>query len=189
LEAILDINRLQLICFFILVALFLSACATNQSTYFRKHQATLADERKDWGLCGGDFFPSGALKPEISEEVLHCMRGKGYETLNDYYVEEHVGFVRNDNPEDFRLEPGVLRTCGVRWPEKGLCSYQGYIPKRILQDFVKCMSSYGYQVALPRWKLGIPVVDDRRDFDPLFCMYLTPRNSKGGVSLGNRRVE
>ncbi len=178
-------NRVLLL----LSLLLLTACAMNESTYFRKYEASLGDERREWGLCGGSFFPSGQLRPEVTSTVIECMRRKGFETINDYYLEEHVGFIRKDNLEDYYIGSDVLEACGMHWlsDESTFCKTYGYIPRRSLPSFVNCMARNGYELTLPRYKLGFRVVDDPPP-DRNFCMVLTPRNQKGGVSLGNART-
>jgi len=170
-------------------ASFLVSCASSQATYFRKLNASVEDERRDWGLCGGDFYPSGLVKPQVSESILQCMVSKGYETLNDYYIEEHIGFVRRDKLEDYYIPIATLSNCGMTWLESGaICKHQGFVLRETLPSFVNCMSRAGYALALPRYKMGILIVNDLDTLSPLFCAFLTPRNQQGGMSLGNRRT-
>jgi len=172
-----------------LLVVILQGCGYANMTYFRKHQATIEDERRDWGLCGGNFFPDGKVRPALDAKTLECMNKKGYETINDYYVEQHIGFMNRQNPSKSYIESEILAACGFRWHQDGICQNEPYIFKDRLAAAVKCMSRNGFEATPPRYKHGFRIVDGLRPPESLFCTSLTPRNKKGGVSLGDWRLE
>lgn len=77
----------------------LVGCGASEATFFRKHGATVKEERVDWGLCGGNFQPGGAVRPNFDPELLRCMQAKGYATINNYYVEDFVWWMHRTEEE------------------------------------------------------------------------------------------
>lgn len=170
--------------------LFLQGCAYNQMTYFRKHNATVADERTDWGLCGGNFLPDGQVRPAMDANVLKCMSEKGYQSINDYYVEQQISFMYRANPSKFYIDSEVEDKCGFgRLRESFFCKTEAFILKRNLPRVIACMSTNGYEAILPRYKSAYRIIDDERKLSKDYCLSMTPRSGKGGVSLGGARLE
>ncbi|MEO5669860.1 MAG: hypothetical protein ABIR26_04125 [Ramlibacter sp.] len=170
-------------------ALVLVGCAYGNMTSFRKHGASLEDERRDWGLCGGDFHTNGAPRVTPDGKVVGCMRNKGYQTLNDYYVEQKVSFVNLRNPEKKYVPTEALEQCGFsQFEKKGLCS-EFFVEKAKLPATIRCLSSWGFEPTIPDQGGGFRIVDDVRALPPNFCLYLTPRNGKGGVTFNGWRWE
>lgn len=157
----------------------LVGCATTspQGTYFRKSSTSKANERTDWGLCGGNFHPDGSVRPDFDRSVLSCMRAKGYETLNDYYVEQFVDFYDPRKPQDVN-SPSVetQKACGMQRSEEGLCGAKGYIWRSRLQAFTSCMTKKGYQLMLPRDTWAVQIMEDAKEFNPLFCLTMHRKN-------------
>lgn len=174
----------------LIIILVLEGCGYANMTYFRKHQATIEDERRDWGLCGGNFLPNGNITASMDAKVLKCMSKKGYETINDYYEEQHIGFVNREDPGKLYIDSQVLQECGFeKRKEKNSICPDYYIYKSKLSAVVACMSRKGFDATPPRYKHGFRIIDGLSPPDPLFCTSLTPRNKKGGVSLGDSRLE
>jgi hypothetical protein len=172
------------------VLLGLQACGYREATYFRKHEATLEDERRDWGLCGGNFYPSGRLIPVISPPVLKCMHEKGYLTMNDYYEEDHIAFIDSKNPEETLISEDDRNACGIKNTGRdSICWIQNYIVKDTLPNVIKCMRRRGFEPALPKNKSGYRLIDNERTLSKLYCLTLSPKNKKGGISLFQWRVE
>lgn len=170
--------------------LVLQGCAYNQMTYFRKHKATVADERTDWGLCGGNFLPDGQVQPVMDTKILKCMSDKGYQSLNDYYVEQQISFMYRADPTKFYIDSEVEDKCGFsRLRESFACKTYAFILKRNLSRAMACMSANGYDAILPRDKSAYRIIDDDRKLSQNFCLSMTPRSGKGGVSLGGARLE
>ncbi len=172
--------------------LLLQGCGYAQMTYFRKHSASMTDERRDWGLCGGNFLANGQLKAVIDKDILRCMTDKGYLTLNDYYVEQQVSFVSRRTPEKTYIEPEIIRICGFSQLDrksKMPCQAEPYILKSQQASVVKCMSGHDFEPTLPRQGTAFRIIPDQDKVHPHFCLSLTPRNGKGGVSLFQTRWE
>ena len=183
-------SRSGYLCFLVAVlSLILQGCAYNEMTYFRKHRATVADERKDWGLCGGNFLPDGQVQPVMDADILKCMSGKGYQSLNDYYVEQQISFINRAKPSSFYIASEILDKCGFSQLREGICKHEAYILKKNLSRVMNCMSTNGYEAALPRYKSAYRIIENDRQLGRDFCLSLTPRSGKGGVSLGGARWE
>lgn len=172
----------------VIASLSIQGCAYNEMTYFRKHGATVPDERREWGLCGGNFQPDGQVWPTIDTSALKCMSEKGYQSLNDYYVEQQISFINRSNPDSIYIDNEILEQCGFRRVD-GLCKTERYIPKSQLSRIIRCMSGRSYEVTLPRYKSAFRIIENDRGLSPNFCLTMTPRNGKEGVSLGGWRFE
>jgi hypothetical protein len=174
----------------LVAAIMLTGCAGNKMTSFRKHGASMEDERRDWGLCGGDFHANGRLRTTPNGTVVECMRDKGYLTLNDYYVEQHISFVNVRQPEQGYVPTDTLQACRFLQLDKGLCS-RGvfFLTKANLAASIKCMSSRGFEPTVPDQGSGFQIVDNVRTLSPNFCLSLTPRNQMGGVRFNGWRWE
>lgn len=174
------------------LAIALTSCGLTQATYFRSYSATQEDERAAWGLCGGDFLPNGQLDPKIEPRVVSCMRNRGFLMINEYYVEDHIDFVlRSDPAERFYIYTD-LKECGAQAVDSGICSethFGLHVDRRDVPALSRCMSRKGYTPALPRYKQGLRIIENGREINGNFCLSLTPRNQKGGVSLGKYRFE
>jgi hypothetical protein len=177
------------ILFLMSILLFVQGCAYREMTYFRKHGATVADERADWGLCGGNYLPGGQLESLVNSDILKCMSEKGYQSLNDYYFEQQISFVNRMNPTSFYIPFDVLDKCGFNHLQKGVCSQERYILKQRVSQVLRCMSFHGYEATPPRYKSAYRIIEERRGPSPNFCLTLTPKNGKGGISLGGWRFE
>ena len=70
-----------------------------------------------------------------------------------------------------------------------MCGTERYILKARLSNAIDCMSRLGYEPVLPRYNWAYRIVDNDRDLRPNYCLSLTPRNGKGGASLGRWRLE
>ncbi|MBN8462456.1 MAG: hypothetical protein J0M01_06525 [Dechloromonas sp.] len=171
------------------LSLFMEGCAYKEMTYFRKPNATVAEERTDWGLCGGNFLPDGQVQPVMDEKLLNCMSKKGYQSINDYYVEQQISFKNRANPTSFYIASETVDNCGFSHLSEGLCKHERYILKRNLSRAIACMSANGYEATLPRYKSAYRIIDNDRQLSGSFCLSLTPRSGKGGVSLGGARWE
>lgn len=174
----------------IFAMLFAQGCAQQGMTYFRKTQASVADERRDWGLCGGNFLANGEVLPKMTPKVLICMRDHGYQSINDYYVEQQLSFIDNVNSTVISIFDTQIDQyqCGFRRTQ-GLCKVEPYIPRSRLSNVISCMSSNGYEATLPRYKSAFRIIEDTQEVSPNFCLALTPRSGNGGVSLGGWRLE
>lgn len=171
------------------ILLFVKGCAYKEMTYFRKHGATVTDERTDWGLCGGNYLPDGQLESLVNTDILKCMSEKGYQSLNDYYFEQQISFVNRMAPTSVYIPFEILDNCGFNYLHKGVCSQERYILKHKVSQVIQCMSHHGYEATLPRYKLAYRIIEERRGPSPNFCLALTPKNGKGGISIGGRRFE
>ena len=179
------------LCFSVAVlSLVIQGCAYKEMTYFRKQGATVAQERTDWGLCGGNFLPDGQVRPEMDANVLKCMSEKGYQSINDYYVEQQISFMYRANPSKFYIDSEVEDKCGFsRLRESFFCKHEAFILKRNLSRVIACLSTNGYEAILPRYKSAYRIIDDERKLSKDYCLSMTPRSGKGGVSLGGARLE
>ena len=164
-------------------------CSSNRATYFRKHGNTIDQEREAWGLCGGNFFKDGTLKPLNDERILSCMEKKGYKTINAYYEETFVSWTRAKSGKEIFFNRDDVLACGARLLPKGLCKETPFILSSELNSVNRCMEKKGYALSIPRYKLGIRIYDNLAKIERNFCLYYTPVNKKGGVSLGNWRME
>lgn len=173
----------------LMFALLLEGCAYKEMTYFRKHTATVDDERRDWRLCGGSFLPDGQVSPNVDPKVLQCMNEKGYQSLNDYYEEQQISFVNNLGPDPWYVPGNILDACGFRRLKDGICGSTYYVEKYDIAKVMRCMSSHGYRAVPPRYKSSFRIIESKTPPNSNFCLYLTPKNGKGGVSLGGRRLE
>lgn len=173
------------------LALFfaVNSCGYREATYFRKYQATQQDERTAWGLCGGDFLPNGRVHPTIEREVIDCMRSRGFVTLNQYYVEDHIGFSSIRDPADNFYIKQHLEACGVVYPPETICEIFPYVFRNELSEVSSCMAERGYTPSLPRYKQGVRIFEEHAAVPKLFCLTLSPKNQRGGISLGSSRIE
>ena len=157
----------------LLITLSLASCATTPNTFFRKVDASEADERMDWGLCGGDFFADGSVRPDFDRSVLNCMYGKGYRTMNEYYVEQFVDFYDPRSPQDVNSPSlDTLVACGVERYSGGLCDSQNVVDRRKLSSFVKCMTAKGYRSVLPRTRWAVRIIENNEEITSSFCLML-----------------
>ena len=160
----------------LLVASLLASCATTQNTYFRKADASRADERADWGLCGGDFFPDGSVRPDFDRSVLSCMYEKGYRTMNEYYVEQFVDFYDPRSPQDVNSPSfDTKKACGVERYSGGICDFQNVVDRSKLKSFVSCMTAKGYRPILPRSSLAVRIIENGEEVTQAFCLMLQRR--------------
>lgn len=151
----------------------ITSCSTMQLTPMRRANASMSDQRRDWGLCGGNFLPNGMVRPDYGASVIACMRSKGYQTLNDYYVEQHVDF-SNINDRYVYAPKDVLRQCGVQYVADTLCSNQGYVMRSRLPQVSSCMQRKGYSLSLPQSFVdSVRILEDNKPFSPLFCLDMT----------------
>lgn len=182
--------RKKLIIFLLPVLFGLQACGYREATYFRKNKATLEDERREWGLCGGNFYSNGRLSPVISVPVINCMHDKGYLTMNDYYEEDHISFLNSKTPEETFIYEDDRNACGIKNTIKNsICEGQSYIVKDTLPNVIKCMRRRGFEPALPRNKAAIRLIDDEKTLSNTYCLTLSPKNKRGGISLFQWRLE
>ena len=177
--------------FLLSLIVLVQGCAYNEMTYFRKHGATLEDERRDWGLCGGNFLADQQLSPVIQRGALTCMREKGYLTLNDYYEENFISF-QSLNRENASPTLKEMEQCGLRTykaKEKKACSGTRFVLTSDLAKVTQCMKLNGYEPTIPRFGKVVRLVDDPSKLHPNFCVFLSPKNRRGGVSFGGTRLE
>lgn len=173
----------------ILLVAMIQGCAYNEMTYFRKHGATLEDERRDWGLCGGNFLADQQVSPIINREALTCMSKKGYLTINDYYEEQFISFQRltrdNSPPTVSQME-----ACGYRmYKASNTCKGHWFVLTSDLPKVTQCMSRYGYEPTIPRFGKTVRLVEDPTKLHPVFCTFLSPKNRRGDPSLSGNRLE
>ena len=126
-----------------LASLFTSGCSSPQATYFRKHGGTVNDERVAWGLCGGNFFENGALHPIRSNKVLECMERKGYQTINEYYEETLVAWIKEDSASEVFWDYSDLKECGARSTVQGVCKHSLFILRSEFSSVSICMKQKG----------------------------------------------
>ena len=172
-----------------MVLLVLVGCSATESTFFRKHGASREQERIDWGLCGGNFLENRMLEPSTDPTLLNCMRSKGYSTFNEYYYESKIEWRKKDNKSEEPLV-SLLKNCGVlEMKQPSSCEGYIYLYRQDLPAISTCLNQNGYEPSLPRQKGGIFIFDKNERVDGNFCLYLSPRNKKGGISFGAYRLE
>lgn len=169
--------------------IILSACISTDTTYFRKNGTTVEDERIAWGLCGGNFYENGTPHPVMSKDVLNCMGGKGFQTVNSYYAETLVAWARPDSNGVYTRHYNELKACGARYFSEGLCEGNLFILHSEFNELNRCMNAKGYVAAIPRNRGGIRVFRELDEVSRSFCLYLTPKNQKGGMSFGDWRLD
>ena len=183
-------KALLIVSFSLSVLLTCSACSSTRATYFRKNGATVEDERVAWGLCGGNFYENGIPKPVMTKGVLECMGSKGFQSVNSYYTETLVAWTRPDSNGVYTRHYDELKDCGARLFSKGWCKGNLFILKSEFNEINRCMSTKGYIAAIPRNRGGIRVYNMELDkVDSNFCLYLLPKNKKGGLSFGDWRLD
>lgn len=155
------------------VSLLIGGCATHQTAHFRKPGASLEAERTDWGLCGGNFYPSGIVRAEADATVLKCMREKGYLTHNEYYVEQYVEFVNRVRPESSAGKHEAGLSCGMLLTTTGFCQGRAYIPRSRLPGFIQCMSTRGFDEVLPHDGFALRILEHGQVLDGNFCILRT----------------
>lgn len=110
--------------------------------------------------------------------------------MNDYYEEDHIWFLNVKNPEKTYINRDVERDCGIKTTRRGsLCESEAYIVKDTLPNVVKCMRRRGFEPALPRNRVAYRLVDNERTLPSNYCLTLSPKNKKGGISLFQWRLE
>lgn len=176
----------------VFMCLLSQGCANKEMTYFRKHGASVEDERREWGLCGGNFLSDGQVSPITKRHAIECMKDKGYLTLNDYYEEQLISFYKANST---KVWPSVeeMDACGFSITRKDQvdrsCSGIRYILSDRLPKVTQCMTGFGYEPIIPRLGNDFRIIKDPAKLPRLFCLYYSPKSGKGGVSLGGWRLE
>jgi hypothetical protein len=120
---------------------------------------------------------------------MGCMESKGFHSINAYYEETFVAWASEESPDEVFWRHSDLKQCGARANDHSVCKHSLYILKSEFSAVSSCMRNKGFVPAIPRYKVGVRIFRDDATIDRGYCLYYSPKNKKGSVSLGSWRFE